>query len=133
MQRLNTAINKPAFILGAPTIIEANLINADFTSLIKKKHIIIALKLHFVIFGPRDNNIEVGVLNTKAKYYIALISIARDYDYTITNVKDFQLSTAIKENFRFTSVVFIKIKIEYNINYNILFFLINNAKKILFK
>ena len=89
MQRLNTAINKPAFILGAPTIIEANLINADFTSLIKKKYIIIVLKLYFVISGLRDNNIEIKVLNIKAEYYIALIFIARDYGYTIINIKDF--------------------------------------------
>ena len=61
----------------------------DFISLIKKKYIIIAFKLHFVIFRLRDNNIEIKVLNTKIKYYIILIFITRDYDYIIINVKNF--------------------------------------------
>ena len=81
----------------------------------------------------RDNNIKVKILNTKVEYYIILISIARDYNYIIINIKDFQLFIIIKENFRFISVIFIKIKIKYNINYNIFFFLINNTKKIFFK
>jgi len=61
----------------------------DFISLIKKKYIIIVFKLHFVIFELRDNNIEIKVLNIKAEYYIALISITRNYDYIIINVKNF--------------------------------------------
>ena len=85
-----------------------------------------------MIFGLRDNNIEIKVLNIKAKYYIILISIARDYNYIIINVKNFQLFIIIKENFRFISVIFIKIKIKYNINCDI-FFLINNIKKIFFR
>jgi len=86
-----------------------------------------------VIFESRDNNIEIKVLNIRAEYYIALTFIIRDYDYIIINVKDFQLFIIIGENFRFINIVFIKIKIEYNINYDIFFFLVNNAKKILFK
>ena len=101
--------------------------------MIKKKYIIITLKLYFVIFGLRDNNIEVKVLNIKAEYYIAFIFITRDYNYIIINVKDFQLFIITGENFGFASIVFIRIKIEYNINYNIFFFLVNNTKKILFK
>ena len=61
----------------------------DFISLIKKKYIIIAFKLHFVIFRLRDNNIEIKVLNIKAKYYIAFIFIIRNYNYIIINIKDF--------------------------------------------
>jgi len=61
----------------------------DFISLIKKKYIIIAFKLYFVIFGLRDNNIKIRVLNIKAKYYIALIFITRNYNYIIINIKDF--------------------------------------------
>ena len=82
-------MNKPAFVLGAPIIIEANLISADFTSLIRKKHIIIAPKLYFVISGPRDNNMEVEVLDIGAECYIAFTSVAQDYGYAIINVKDF--------------------------------------------
>ena len=61
----------------------------DFISLIKKKHIIITPKLYFVIFKPRDNNIEIKVLNIRAKYYITFIFITRDYGYIIVNIKDF--------------------------------------------
>ena len=82
-------MNKPAFVLGAPIIIEANLINTDFTFLIRKKYIIITPKLYFVISGPRDNNMEVRVLDIRAEYYIALTFITRDYNYIIINVKDF--------------------------------------------
>ena len=69
-------MNKPAFVLGAPTIIEANLISADFISLIKKKYIIITPKLYFVIFGLRDNNMEIGVLDIRAECYIVLTLVA---------------------------------------------------------
>ena len=126
-------MNKFAFILSISTIIEANLISTDFISLIRKKYIIIAFKLYFVIFGPRDNNIKVKVLNIKTEYYIALTFIARDYNYIIINVKNFQLFITIEKNFGFISITFIRIKIEYNINCDISFFLINNTKKIFFK
>jgi len=61
----------------------------DFIFLIRKKYIIIAFKLHFVIFRLRNNNIEIKVLNIKIEYYITLIFIIRDYDYIIVNIKDF--------------------------------------------
>ena len=86
-----------------------------------------------MISGSRDNNMKIKILNIKAEYYIALIFITRNYNYIITNIKDFQLFIIIGKNFGFISIIFIKIKIEYNINYNIFFFLVNNAKKIFFK
>jgi len=61
----------------------------DFISLIRKKYIIITFKLYFVIFGLRDNNMEIKILDIRAEYYIAFILVARDYDYIIINVKDF--------------------------------------------
>ena len=61
----------------------------DFISLIKKKYIIIAFKLYFVIFELQNNNIKIKILNIKAKYYITLIFIVRNYDYIIINVKIF--------------------------------------------
>jgi len=61
----------------------------DFIFLIKKKYIIIAFKLYFVIFGLRDNNIKIKVLNIKIKYYITFIFIIRNYNYIIINVKNF--------------------------------------------
>jgi len=82
-------MNKLAFVFGVFIIIKANFIGADFISLIKKKYIIIAFKLHFVISGLRDNNIKVRVLNIRAEYYIAFTFIIRDYNYIIINVKDF--------------------------------------------
>jgi len=42
-----------------------------------------------MIFGLRNNNIEIKVLNIKIKYYITLIFIARNYDYIIINIKNF--------------------------------------------
>ena len=42
-----------------------------------------------MISKPRDNSMKVGVLDIRAKYYIALTFITRDYSYTIINVKDF--------------------------------------------
>ena len=86
-----------------------------------------------MISGLRDNNIKIKVLNIKTEYYIVFIFIARDYNYIIINVKNFQLFIITKENFRFINIVFIRIKIEYNINCDIFFFLINNTKKIFFK
>ena len=82
-------MNKLAFIFSIFIIIEVNLINADFISLIRKKYIIIIPKLYFVISKPRDNNIKVRVLNIGAEYYITFILVTRDYDYVIINVKDF--------------------------------------------
>ena len=61
----------------------------DFISLIKKKYIIIIFKLYFVIFGLRNNNIKIKILNIKVKYYITLIFIVRNYNYIIINIKDF--------------------------------------------
>ena len=61
----------------------------NFIFLIKKKYIIITFKLYFMIFGLRNNNIEIKVLNIKIKYYITLIFIARNYDYIIINIKNF--------------------------------------------
>ena len=77
----------------------------DFIFLIKKKYIIIAFKLYFVIFGLRDNNIKIKVLNIKIKYYITFIFIIRNYDYIITNIKNFQLFIIIKENFKFINII----------------------------
>ncbi|KAF8854641.1 hypothetical protein BDZ45DRAFT_747339 [Acephala macrosclerotiorum] len=100
--------NQSASVTGNSVILEANLVETDFSSLIKRKHIIVAFKLHFNLSEPIDSSEECEMLNTRAKYCIAFTHIARDLGSTITNVEDFQLSTTTGQNFEFAEIAIIK-------------------------
>ncbi|KAF8846585.1 hypothetical protein BDZ45DRAFT_699889 [Acephala macrosclerotiorum] len=133
LHRMSEETSQPASVTGNPVILGANLVEADFLSLIKRRHIVVAFKLYFNLSRPIGSSEECGMLNTEAEYYIAPTHIARDLDSAIANVEDFQLSTTTGQNFEFAGVVIMKVEIEHGIECEIPFFLVDSAKKILLR
>ena len=71
------------------------------------------------------------MLNIGAEVNILLVELARNLGYTIIKVVDFHFSLVFRERIPFNRIYKLKVKINRGISYNIVFFLIYRALKIL--
>ena len=103
-----------------------------FTSLIRLRSIVRSPQVLVEFIRPRDTKeARLVILDIEAEVNILPVELARNLGYTIIKVIDFYLSSVLGERIPFDGIYKLKVKIDKGISYDIVFFLIYRALKIL--
>jgi hypothetical protein len=81
--------------------------------------------------GPDSTEESVYLINTRVECSIYPTSLARDLRAKIFDVPHFKISTATRHEYSFSGMAMLKVEIAYGVGCKIMFFLVDNALKIL--